>query len=284
MNFFYSPPRYQRGNSFSSFLKEFESFCDSVKASDAAKKHAFLQSLPEDMRFSMTDGRKELYELSYDELIQKANNTASGLSSQKHAMQQLFQRTQGFDESVRNFLEAIAQLGKMAYPNDEQHEMRSSVLYNLLVRGLRDRQQASQILRDNSKNVQPDFYATAKNIIENAERTHHEPRIMTSEVAAVTGDHQDVYQLKKTVEKLQDELFQLRKEMKTAREPREERRRLQCFNCGEYGHIARRCHRQRARNFRRASDIHGTHSNPPREIYQVQTMDQDLHREQVFQR
>ncbi|CAK8695804.1 unnamed protein product [Clavelina lepadiformis] len=189
-----------------------------VKASDAVKKHAFLQSLPEDMRFSMTDGRKELYELSYDELIQKAKDTVSGLSSQKHAMQQPVQRTQ------------------------------------------------------------------AKNIIENAERTHHEPRIMTSEVATVTGDHQDVSQLKRTVEKLQDEIFQLRKEMKTARKPREERRRLQCFNCGEYGHIARRCHRQRARNFRRASDIHGTHSNPPWEIYQVQTMDQDLHREQVFQR
>ncbi|CAK8674907.1 unnamed protein product [Clavelina lepadiformis] len=232
MNFFYSPPRYQRGNSFSSFLQEFESFCDSVKASDAAKKHAFLQSLPEDMKFSMTDGRKELYELSYDELIQQAKDTASGLSSQKHAMQQLFQRTRGFDESVRSFLEAIAQLGKMAYPNDEQHEMHSSVLYyNLLVQGLRDRQQASQILRDNSKNAQPDFYATARSIIENAERTHHEPRIMTSEVAAVTGDHQDVSQLKLTVEKLRDEIWQLRNEMKTTREPREERRRLQCFNC-----------------------------------------------------
>ncbi|CAK8677480.1 unnamed protein product [Clavelina lepadiformis] len=248
------------------------------------KKYAFLQSLPEDMRFSMTNGRNELYELSYDELIQKAKDTVSGLSSQKHAMQQPVQRTHGFDESVRNFLESIAQLGKMAYTNDEQHEMRSSVLYNLLVRGLRDRQQASQILRDNFKNAQPDFYATAKNIFENAERTHHEPRIMTSEVAAVTGDHQDVSQLKRTVEKLQDEIFQLRKEMKTARKPGEERRRLQCFNCGEYGHIARRCHRQRARNFRRASDIHGSHSNPPWEIYQVQTMDQDLHREQVFQR
>ncbi|CAK8691367.1 unnamed protein product [Clavelina lepadiformis] len=92
---------------------------------------------------------------------------------------------------------------------------------------------------------------------------------MTSEVAAVTGDHQDVSQLKRTVEKLQDEISQLRNEMKTAREPREERRRLQCFNCGEYGHVARRCHRQRARNLRRASDVHGTHSIPPREMYQV---------------
>ncbi|CAK8674910.1 unnamed protein product [Clavelina lepadiformis] len=196
------------------------------------------------MKFSMTDGRKELYELSYDELIQQAKDTASGLSSQKHAMQQLFQRIRGFDESVRSFLEAIAQLGKMAYPNDEQHEMHRT-----------------------------------KSILENAERTHHEPRIMTSEVAAVTGDHQDVSQLKLTVEKLRDEIWQLRNEMKITREPREERRRLQCFNCGKYGHIARRCHRQRARNFRRASDIHGAHSNPPREIYQVQTMDQDLHRE-----
>ncbi|CAK8685587.1 unnamed protein product [Clavelina lepadiformis] len=61
-----------------------------------------------------------------------------GLPSQKHAMQQLFQRTQGFDKSVRNFLEVIAQMGKMAYPNDEQHEMCSSVLYNLLVRGERE--------------------------------------------------------------------------------------------------------------------------------------------------
>ena len=49
---------------------------------------------------------------------------------------------------------------------------------------------------------------------------------MTSEVAAVTGDHQDVSQLKRTVEKLQDKISQLRNKMKTARE---KRRRLQCI-------------------------------------------------------
>ncbi|CAK8685447.1 unnamed protein product [Clavelina lepadiformis] len=62
-------------------FSQFESFCHSVKASNAAKKHAFLQSLSEDMRFSITGGRKELYEFSYDELIQQAKDMASGLSS-----------------------------------------------------------------------------------------------------------------------------------------------------------------------------------------------------------
>ena len=78
MNFFCQSPKYLLGESFIGFLASFESFCESVEAPDAAKRHAFLASLPETMKFEMQDANKQLYELTYDALKQKAIEVASG--------------------------------------------------------------------------------------------------------------------------------------------------------------------------------------------------------------
>ncbi|CAK8691331.1 unnamed protein product [Clavelina lepadiformis] len=53
MNFFYPSPKFELGESFSSFLSMFESFCDSVDATAAARNHAFVLSLPEEAKLEM---------------------------------------------------------------------------------------------------------------------------------------------------------------------------------------------------------------------------------------
>ncbi|CAK8684610.1 unnamed protein product [Clavelina lepadiformis] len=51
--FFYPPPKFELGESFSSFLSTFESFCDSVDATAAAQKHTFMLNLPEEVKLEM---------------------------------------------------------------------------------------------------------------------------------------------------------------------------------------------------------------------------------------
>ena len=78
MNFFCQPLKYLLGESFIGFLASLESFCESVEAPDAAKRHACLASSPETMKFEMQEADKQLYELSYDALKQKATKVACG--------------------------------------------------------------------------------------------------------------------------------------------------------------------------------------------------------------
>ena len=75
------------GESFIRFLASFESFCESVEAPNAAKRHAVLASLPETMKFEMQEADKQLYELSYDALKQKATEEACGAKQSNKAQQ-----------------------------------------------------------------------------------------------------------------------------------------------------------------------------------------------------
>ena len=58
MNFFCQPPKYLLGESFIRFLASFESFYESVEAPNASKRHAFLASLPETMKFEVQEADK----------------------------------------------------------------------------------------------------------------------------------------------------------------------------------------------------------------------------------
>ena len=75
MNFFCQSPKNLLGKSYIGFFASFESFCESEEAPDAAKRHAFLASLPETMKFEMQEADKQPCELSYDALKQKARSS-----------------------------------------------------------------------------------------------------------------------------------------------------------------------------------------------------------------
>ena len=126
MNFFCQPPKYLLGKSFIGFLA-FESFCESVEAPYAAKRHAFLTSLPETMKFEMQEADKQLYELSYDVLKQKATEVACGAKLSNKARQQLISRCQAMGESNQSYAAALHQLGEIAFPDMEDAQTKNDV-------------------------------------------------------------------------------------------------------------------------------------------------------------
>ena len=116
---FCQPQNYLLGESFIGFLASFESFCESVEAPDTAKRHAFLASLPETMKFEKQEADKQLYELSYDVLKQKATKVACGAKQSNKAHQQLISHCQAIRESNQSYTAALHQLGEIAYPDKE---------------------------------------------------------------------------------------------------------------------------------------------------------------------
>ena len=64
---FYSPPTFEIGESFSSVLPTFASFCDSVDATTAVRKHAFMLSLPEEVKLEMKCNGAEVGTKNYED-------------------------------------------------------------------------------------------------------------------------------------------------------------------------------------------------------------------------
>ena len=114
--FLCQPPKYLLGESFIGFLASFESFCESAEAPDAAKRPAFLASLPETMKFEMQEADKQLYELSYDVLKQKATAVGCGAKQSNKARQQLKSRCQAIGESSQSYVAALPSGGRECIP------------------------------------------------------------------------------------------------------------------------------------------------------------------------
>ena len=139
MNFFCQYPKYLLGESFIGFLASFGSFCESVEAPDAAKRHAFLVSLPETMKFEMQEADKQLYDLSYNALKQKATEVACGAKQSNKARQQWISRCLAIGDSNQSDVAALHELGEIVYPDKEDAQIKNDVLYNVLISGLRDK-------------------------------------------------------------------------------------------------------------------------------------------------
>ena len=145
MNYFCQPPQYRLGESFTSFLASFESFCESIDAKDVTRKHVFLSSLPSEMKFEMQEPDRQLYELNFDDLLEKANEVAGGKQS-RNARQKLITRCQEIGESNRSFVTALHQLGELAYPEKADSRIKNDVLYNVLLAGLRDKHHIDRLV------------------------------------------------------------------------------------------------------------------------------------------
>ena len=78
--------------------------CESV---EAAKRNAFLASLPETMKFEMQEADKQLYELSYDVSKQKGTEVACGANQSNKARQQLISHCQAIGESNQSYVAAL---------------------------------------------------------------------------------------------------------------------------------------------------------------------------------
>ena len=87
-----------------------------METPDPAKRHAFLASLPETMKFEMQEADKELYELLYDALKQKATEVAGEANQSNKARQQLIGRCQAIGESNQSYVAALHWLERLHIP------------------------------------------------------------------------------------------------------------------------------------------------------------------------
>jgi len=121
---YFPSPKYEVGNNIASSVKAFEVFCEGIEASDGAKKHAFLNSLPEAVKFDMQDDDNVLHSKSYDELKSRALEVLSGVEQHNSAKKRLLERRQSLGESL---------------PDSGDKQIRNEVLFNLLLLGLREK-------------------------------------------------------------------------------------------------------------------------------------------------
>ncbi|XP_078483157.1 uncharacterized protein LOC144743396 isoform X2 [Ciona intestinalis] len=281
MNFFYPPPNYELGGNFNSFLLTFESFCDSVSANEATKKHAFLSSLPDETKFDMRPIDGVLQNLSYEELKKRAQEVVCGIDQCAKARQQLFSRNQAIGESGRSFVTALTNLGEMAYPRESDKQIRNDVMYNMLINGLRNRNQAEQLLQCSENKLQPSFIEIAKKLLGKEERAP-----ISQSVTVISNERKETADLRLLITQLQEQMEELRRQQHNhnqiaydARHP--ERDLRTCFNCGVRGHISRNCQRKRHwRGFGQSRQPYRPieENNPAITRHQIHTIAGEQHR------
>ena len=142
LNYYCTLPKYDLSSGKGSFLETFEVFCEGIETKEGAKKHAFLNSLPESVKSDMQDDDHILHSVSYYELKERAVEVLSGTEQQNNAKRRLYERRQCLGESLRDYVLFFKTLGTMAY--DKQ--IKNDVLYNLLLLRLRDKTLAEKLI------------------------------------------------------------------------------------------------------------------------------------------
>ncbi|XP_076824753.1 uncharacterized protein LOC143470477 [Clavelina lepadiformis] len=232
MNFFCSPPKFELGESFISFLSTFECFCDSVDATAAARKHAFMVSLPEDVKLEMICNGAQLGTMNYEELKSKAEEVACCSLRCNKAKQQLIQRTQALGETNRSYVNALVNLGAIAYPKPEDED----AVKKLLI-------------------MEPDHVQQHVSKIQPMEQVP----------SAYEEMKQMIQDLRQEVDTLRESLSDIsRRSRLNHNHPFRESRT--CFACGERGHISRYClQRNRQRGGHRCPPLNPS-PQPEREL------------------
>ena len=258
MNYFCQPPQYRLGESFTSFLASFESFCESIDAKDATRKHVFLSSLPSEMKFEMQEPDRQLYELNFDDLLEKANEVAGGKQS-RNARQKLITRCQEIGESNRSFVTALHQLGELAYPEKADSRIKNDVLYNVLLAGLRDKHHVDRLVTSNvGKTDSPSFLETAKRLL-TFDGSSESNVVSVIDTVRTT----ETAELKNVVAELRKEVQELRERCNfrsyANNSPNRNGRfhgleNVTCYGCGRKGHIRRYCPESRHRVYEREGD------------------------------
>ena len=211
LNYYCTLQKYDLSSDIGSFLETFEVFCEGIEAKEGAKKHAFLNSLPELVKFDMQDDDHILHSMSYNELKERAVEVLSGTEQQNNAKKRLYERRQGLGESLRDYVLSLKTLGTMAYPRADDKQIKNDVLYNLLLLGLRDKTLAEKLIRDNEKVEKPSFYDSARKLF--AATDDHVKKETIAQIQAKEQAHSSKLQnLKSLLFDVQREVSKLRKQ------------------------------------------------------------------------
>nr|CAB3267885.1 zinc finger protein ZF(CCHC)-17 [Phallusia mammillata] len=243
MNFFSHPPKFEAGSDIRTFINNFESFCKSVEASEAAKRHAFLLALPPALKFDILETENEnLYDVAYDELKKRTTAVTLCKFTQSNARLTMARRTQTVNETNRDFVSALVALGNQAFPED--NKLRNAMLYTSLLTGLRDKRLADTLQRENCSKEEPSFREASRRAINADDFTGKSDKLRDIDVALLKPKVDPVTdQLKR----LAEEIKQLRLELNEVRNENKRYSSRRCYNCNEEGHFARNCRQRRPR-------------------------------------
>ncbi|CAK8686052.1 unnamed protein product [Clavelina lepadiformis] len=173
-----------------------------------------MLSLPEEVKLEMKYNGAQLGTINYEELKSKAEEVACCSLRCYRAKLQLIQRTQALGETNRSYVNALVNLGAIAYPKPEDEGTKNDVLYNALIAGLRIKHEAEKLVTCNMEQV-PSACEEIKQMIQ---------------------------ELRQEVDTLRDSLSEISRRSRLHHNhtfrPRESRT---CFACGEIGHIERCC-------------------------------------------
>ncbi|CAK8678139.1 unnamed protein product [Clavelina lepadiformis] len=108
-----------------------------------------MLSLPEEVKLEMKCNGAEVGTINYVELKSKAEEVAFVSLRCNKSKEQLIQRTQAFGEMNRSYVNALVNLGAIAYPKPEDKGTKNDVLYNASIAGLLNKHEAERLVTCN---------------------------------------------------------------------------------------------------------------------------------------
>ncbi|CAK8678145.1 unnamed protein product [Clavelina lepadiformis] len=123
-----------------------------------------MLSLPEEIKLEMKCNGAEVGTKNYVELKSKAEEVAFVSLRCNKAKEQLIQRTQAFGEMNRSYVNALVNLGAIAYPKPEDKGTKNDVLYNASIAGLRNKHGAERLVTCNMEVQCSKFLDAVKNL------------------------------------------------------------------------------------------------------------------------
>ncbi|XP_078487103.1 uncharacterized protein LOC144745194 isoform X2 [Ciona intestinalis] len=262
-NVFMSPPTYSPDCDLGNFIKLFDSYCESVKASDDVKRHMFITAISQDLRWQLQGKDPCIFDLSYKTLTERALGLNNNKVQRENLREELMKRRQLPRESTRDFAFTVKNLGDRAYPNVvDEAAIRNEVTYLVLTCGLANREFAKTI--PSKLDYSRDFWTAADfaikmDVSENLEVASVDSRTRDSRVSNSSSTTSGITESLKAI---QISIEGLQRMMTHKSEPQHRQppnpqvrefyrptanaasfgfRNRECYGCRQLGHIRRFC-------------------------------------------
>nr|CAB3263337.1 uncharacterized protein LOC108950802 [Phallusia mammillata] len=259
-NFLLPPPRYEPGADLQDFIRVFESYAESIKATEEVKRHMFLSTIDDELRWIIQGKDRSVYNLDYSVIVERALKNSTGGAYLHKLRHRLITRREMPRETPREFVRAIKELGDKAYPEEKEEDIKREVMYTVLLSGLLDQNLAANI--SNRLNHKRDFWAAAELVLNEQstaivatvttsvdDKRDFDNTVITTLNELKQGLHKNTEHLTSTVASLQAQCENLRQQVRTLAlaqhrsdvRPSRPLNQRRCFNCGESGHLQRQC-------------------------------------------
>nr|CAB3225647.1 baculoviral IAP repeat-containing protein 3-like [Phallusia mammillata] len=246
-NVLMQPPPLRPGEELGQYFNMLESYCTSVDASEEMKRHLFLASIGNDLKWAIQEKDSNLFTIPFKHLKERALRHKSSGQHAERQRAELIRRVQLPGESARDFVYALQTLGDNAYSNSSEAALKNKVLYITLLQGLQDRRLAETIPA--ATKYTRTFRAAAQVVVDAQVPSFVQVATVnakTSEIDMILKKLEDME--RRTTErsaKFEDTLKTLQAEVDSLKRTghfygKHEQKR-KCYGCGQPGYFRRDC-------------------------------------------